>query len=606
MASEGESVSNESKNRPLSLDQKASELYQEYGFENLSPAQETAIGFAGRYLEKHGVGVEFIEDRTNLAILLGVSELVTAEEVDPGRKKRLENLSFRLVHPFIEGEKLPAAEIWGTEKESGGLDLDDEEVWEKIAEHTDPKATAKFRRQNDSQINSAIAHWQNDLGTELTVDVHILDMTVVEFAQEFRAGGLISVPDDKTESSARVRIVLPASALDVNSSFVSHELYHLEDYGNYIRRGPFQKVLAWVDELHTEYEVRNYRQHNEGSGIVMGQYVTAKNYWDRITANLDVDFDTLHNRKLLLDVYARKFGFSGLAEQSLFSESSSNTVEGYKTFILPWTTMFFSAGFADRRTELAKDPDSLKQRIPAMLANLDRLAMLMTPETNAKHLFHRKQLSQMVPSIRDKHIITARRAAEEKIYNGWRISTDEAKRLIGSYFEAVVLLEQCDLENITLDGEYQAIAKALLSVPTKRIKGDFDLQSEFDKRMNETQTDPNRMREFASRMIHEFVSGTGEVYEMAFAVRSIKTRELLLANYREEVIKMGDFAQKHGSEFVQWFVEGINRFASMPMELKAYTEELLETEFPSMTPLIEAERGRWEEKSKKVGNFNFK
>lgn len=276
-----------------SFDQRARALYDKVGLAGTVPNLDVVIEDTRKFSEVHGLSDEFLDDETNLGLLLGCSQKLR-EATDHRYRRRIEDFEKRLVAPAVKTGALDAKELWGSEPER--TELEKEEAKAYVASRTDQAATQAFIKTYSSQIARCQETWKAK-GYDLDIQVHIVADDVTEFRRKLRAGGYVQVPEKeelpKAGGDATVELVLLQNYSAEKDNMIRHELYHVEDFWEFVRRGHQGSILESVDELHAEFAAGNYNENHSQDPFGDSTYFTLKEFWDKLSYVGDLDFNLL-------------------------------------------------------------------------------------------------------------------------------------------------------------------------------------------------------------------------------------------------------------------------------------------------------------------------
>ncbi len=584
------------------LDSKAKELIAKFDVERNIPNTDEVIDAVEKKIEGYKLPEAFFNDEVNMALLIGCGQKLT-ESSDPIYKKRIENLIKRLVAPSVAEGTLDIGELWGDKPERG--DLDEEKKKEYIDSKVDAEATEVFNTENADQILKAKTSWKLR-GYDLAINTKIVSDDVMEFRRKTRAAGFINVPD-KNELSpnsgkAEVNFVLLKGYSD-KPNFVRHELYHVGDYWNFIRRGYQSSVFESLDELHTEYGAGNYKEGHSKEPFGDSAYFTLKQFWDDLSFAGDLDFNLIADRKATIETITKNFGFDGLVDFTLMHAHGDGKFTIFETFYRdherPIMDMLISKGKISLRK--AMEAGDLQRSVSQLVSTLDDLQKYTTPSEDYWYPKY-KSIYDLTPSEEGK--VYAASALES---GNTEIPNEEAKRVVNGYAEALAFAEMC--HNGEISGQeslYKSVINALSKIPHHREKVDFSpeqyVKNQFERSREFGTSDEEVYHDVYSGLYINLVNDMTGI-DFAFSLGNQKTRNQILQPFLTELDNLAQHCVSTGnSDYMKWFVDGLYQY-NMTTELRLLSSKYLKENFSELKPYIETRETTFD--TRKISNFSF-
>lgn len=434
------------------------------------PNKERVFRAYNLIAERYQLPETFLDDEVNQTLLLGVCQKFT-ESTDPLFKQRLKGYIRYLVAPSMGRERFDATEIFGKGDIRGGLDKESQDKY--IDSVTDTESTSSFKDIYRQALEEAQEAWLKK-GYQLNLDTRIVSDDQLSFKSKTGGTGFVNVPDQEKlnsrEVEPKITFVLLKGVSD-KVEFVKHELYHLKDYFDFIRRGKGGAVLEGLDELHTEYSVGNYTEDKkEGSA-----YFVLKNFWNKASHMGNMDFGIIKDRKQAIEKISENFGLDGMLTFSLQDAQSSGSFSRFETFYSNPDRTVVELLIAKSKTELRKNLKSenlykLLENIPKLL---QELKYMMTPQEGD---FNPKYLS-----IYD--FITSN--DKDTYSHSKKISPEKSRELVIAYTQAIALSELAHQKELKeLPQEFEEIISLLKEIPYKRKKPNFNLETFIKDKLN--------------------------------------------------------------------------------------------------------------------------
>ncbi len=575
----------------LAFANRARELQAKYRLKDAIPNFGVVTEFARQIVEPYQIPETFWADDVNMGTLLGLSQKMV-ESTDPLYKRRMEGCVKRLIAPVAAGGTIDTEALWGKGPESGSLD--DQASRDYIAAHLDDDATMQFLSRHADEISRCQEIWAAK-GCQLDVQVYIVSDTVMEFKRNLRAGGYIRSPEeeDYKKGQATVEMVLLKGYSDNRDGMVRHELYHVEDFGRYVRRGHGGKILENLDELHTEYAAGNYKaDHSKDpfEGENSSNYFNLKEFWDKLTFVADLDFNLLADRQGLLSTITHDFGFEGLAIFAMQSATGSGRSSMFESLFKEDDRVLMEMLIARSKIKLRRTPN-----IGNLAGQIDSLSQFATPKESEDAGNKYKSVYDLIPT------------AEGKTYSARIIDPDAWTRVDNAIAKEAVLtfadgLAAADLQErgeIRLDDRnYAEILEVLGHIPHHREQGDFnfkdyvDYQLELERKWHSgEEQDP--IKHVAQSLYYDLVNDLDDV-NLVFSLDNPQVRQLFLRAFFKELDTMAQFCIDYSDPQVrEWFVQGFFKYNSN-WEMRETSLDYLRTHFSDLKPIVNATQAKFD------------
>ncbi|PIZ62998.1 hypothetical protein COY16_03010 [Candidatus Roizmanbacteria bacterium CG_4_10_14_0_2_um_filter_39_13] len=583
--------------------QKARDLYAKFELTDVVPDMEEVIQDARVFSEIHGVSEEFLSDEINLGLLLGTSQKLR-ETNDLSYRKRIEGFRKRLIAPDVGGNILDLGEGDGDPMpEHGGLD--ETAAREYVISKTDPVATQEFVEKHSAAIARCKEVWKSK-GHNLNIQVHIVDDEASEFRRKLRAGAFVRFPE-KEELAQRdndvvVEMVMHKGFSAEKEGLICHELYHIEDYWGFVRRGYEGAVLESIDELHTEHAVGNYV---EGGVQPAGEnaYFTLKDFWDKVSYVGDIDFDSIADRTQTLETIAKQFGLDGLVNLSLKSAHSSGNLSLFETFFSESERAILEMLISREKITLRRglNDGSIADSMQLVPESLQKLSQACAPDPESMRPRY-QSVAELIPTKNGKVYGSRPNRDHSRL-----LLNEEVKNQVISYARAVSIAELRSLGELPDGSELPEIAiEALAQIPHRRRSVDFKpeahLSKQFERRRKYAESDEDCYEDIVHSMyidlVHE-MPGT----DLAFGLQNQAVRDQMLHPFFAEVDKLAIFCTQYKNpNFAQWIVDGIYGY-NMSFELRDATVEHLMNNFPELVSRLQEKKDSFN--AKKVSNMSM-
>jgi hypothetical protein len=544
-------------------------------------------------IEKYKVPESFQNDEINLMLFLGCSQKLT-ENTDSRYLKRPENLIQRLVSPSIEKGIIDEAELWGLEPERG--DLDEDKKNEYINSKADLKATSEFLETHKESLDKAKQIWKAK-GYDLDIKVTIVSDDIYEFRHKTRSGGFINVPSKnelpKGGGQAEIKFVLLKGYSD-GDNFVKHELYHIEDYWGFVRRGYQESILESLDELHTEYSAGNYDE-DHGSD---SSYFTLKQFWNKLSYVGDLDFNLIKDRSATIQTIAKNFGLDGLVDFTLMYAHGDGRFSIFETFYDDEERPIIDMLISKEKIHLRKIHNSgnFDNTMLETIKTLDNLKKYMSPEKD--HWYPKyKSVYELIPS------------KEGKVYhaNSGELKNEDAKEAVISYVRALAFAELFNRGEIQ-NGDilYKNIIEALDKIPYHRSNLDFSIEGhvkkEHDRNKEFTKDDNELYKDIYKGLYFNLVYNMKGV-DFVFSLQNQTTRNQILKPFLAELDLLAKYCVDiSNQDFKKWFIDGLYSH-KMTSELRDVSAQYLADNYPELKPIIDMRKSTFD--ARKAVNFSL-
>jgi len=587
-----------------SLSEKAAEIYKKYDLEaTLNRVQ--IIEHTQQFVEKYQVPESFWADETNLSLLLGCSEKMIGN-ADPIYKGRIERFSLWLVEPSVPKGLIDVDGIWGTEPSRA--ELPKEEAEKYVAERTNPTATDDFIQKHQPQMERCKQVWKTKKGIDLKFKVSIVEDDVGNFRTKLRSAGFIRTPDEdaKPGGESEIEMVLLKGYSAERDDMVNHELYHVEDVGNFIRRGREGHILESLDELHTEHAVGNYTQNHE-DGPSGSSYFTLKELWNRISFVGDIDFNLLSDRKAVVEAITSEFGLSGLVDFSLMFSHGDARFSIFDTFYGDYETVLMSTLVQKEKVAFQKEAHNrtVSPNLEDLHKQIGLLALRITPPETYYSKSYRN-MYEMFPSA-DGPIFGYMPNPEEPRLDFGHLDVTETKQMYTSYAQAIALAEvYYHNPNIMSQAEYRGLLDSLSQIPFNRKSIDFHLptyiENETKKNIDYGDTPEEAKKEAFRHLFYDLLSEMSPS-DISIQLENNQTRQLISRPFLNEIVVMASNVLGYNSEeFKTAFIRGFYSFRCNS-DLRELALREVQDKFPQYAPTIEKFKQQFD--VRKVANMSF-
>lgn len=579
------------------------ELYDKFGLTGAVPNIEVVIEDTRKFCETHGLSDEFLDDEVNLGLLLGCSQKLR-EATDPRYRRRMEDFERRLIAPVVKNGVLDSKELWGSGSERAGLQKKEAKAY--VVSKTDQIATQTFIEKYTPQIARCKGVWK-EKGYDLDIQVHIVADDVMEFRRKLRAGGYVQVPEKEElptgGGDAVIELVLLQNYSAEKDNMVRHELYHIEDYWGFIRRGYQGSILEGVDELHTEFAAGNYDENHSKDPFSDSTYFTLKEFWDKLSYVGDLDFNLIADRNRLVEDVARNYGLDGLVDFSLMYAHEDGKSSIFETFYNDHERPIMDLLIAKEKLNLRR---AIKNgQIDSVMADTAQVVIELGEHcTPADNYWSPKYISvyDILPS-KDGKVWSVKPAKD----GNNQLENDKAKKMVVGYTKALAYAElfyQGEIEG--QEDVYRSVITSLDSVPHRRSKVNFTpdlaVSQGFEFSRPYKDNDDECYKDIIQGMYFGLTLDMKGV-DFVFSLQNPQTRGQILNPFLTEVGLLAKYCvESQRPEFIQWLVDGIYGYNSTP-ELREISVDYLINNFPVIAPVLEAKRGSFD--SKKVSNFSF-
>lgn len=579
-------------------------LIDKFELTGVIPNIEKVIKTSREIAERYKVPESFLDDEVNLSLLLGCGQKLT-ESTDPLYRKRIEGLSQRLVARSAEKGTLDIEELWGLEPERAGLN--EEGRKEYIKSKADPQATAEFIENHSTSITKAKEIWKAK-GYDLDVKVTIVSDDVYEFRKKTRAAGFITVPDKNELSSTggpvKIEFVLLKGYSD-NDSVVKHEIYHIEDYWGFIRRGYQSTVLEGLDELHTENAVGNYKGDHSKDPFSNSCYFSLKTFWDKVSYNGDIDFNIIKDRQGAIETIAKNFGLDGLVDFTLMHAHGDGKFAIFETFYRDPERPIMDMLISKEKNNLRRSGGSknLSDQGIEMVNFLRDFKRYCEPVADFWSPYY-SSVYDLIPT-KEGRVFSA--SPVEESGDSLDLPNESAKKAVLAYAKALAFAELYHRGEISNQPQlYEQIINTLGEIPHERTRPGYsvesDIRKEYERGKGYASSEDELYKDIYSHLYYRLVSDLSGI-DFVFSLQNPTTREQMLKPFLNEL----DLLAKHTVEtgnpnFMKWFVDGLYRY-NMTSELRDISATYLIENYPELKPLTETKRTGFD--ARKISNFSF-
>jgi len=588
------------------LTEKANNIYQKFNLTEITPNKDQIIGQTQQFIDKYQVPESFLKDDINLSLLLGCSEKLLGDS-DTIYKQRIERFRLWLVEPSVPKGLIDVEGIWGSEPSRAELPREESDKY--IAENTDPSATTEFLKKHQSQIEKCQQVWNEKKGINLRFKVSIIKADIMEFRTKLRSAGFIRTPDEdlKPGKDATIEMVLLKGYSAERDDMVNHELYHVEDVGNFIRRGREEHILESLDELHTEHAVGNYIQGQEDVPA-RSSYFTLKELWNRLSFLTDTDFDLLSDRKLTIETISSKFGLTGLVDFSLMFAHGDARSSIFDTFYGDYENVLMSMLVQKEKIDILKR--SQKEKIDPDLENIHQQIGLLAlrtipPETYEPKRY--KNIYEMFPT-REGHTFGFTPDPNDPTREMGRLDNPETKQMYNAYTRALALAEvYYHHRDLISENQYLNLIDSLSQIPFSRNKLDFYLPNFIDNQTQDSIKYSGWTEEVAKTdaFQHLFYNLVNEMKpaEIYPQLENPQTRLILSKPILNEFSVMAKNILDYKNEnYNTSFIEGFYRYRCNS-DIREIVLRDIQEKFPQYIPVVEKFKRKFDQK--KVANKSF-
>lgn len=569
------------------VNQRVNLLAQKYNLNGCLGDLNRVVEKSCEIIDKYQLPETFLKDEINLGLLVGCSQKLT-ENHEPLYRQRVENFVDCLVQPLAAIGTNKIEQNWGGS--SSGALKDGESV-DYARKHIEPEMSEALRKKIAPNIEECIVVW-GLRGYDLDIEVIVVDENKYEFKKQTGSAGFINVPDNKEMLSAEgikmVKIVLPKDSV-LDEDILAHELYHIRDRFDMVRRGYGGRIFENIDELHTEYSVGNYGSNDERQEKNMSAYFTLKEFWHKIVRSSTLKTEMLADRDQLFTTMIKEFGFEGLVDFALLSAHSSGNMAQFETMYKHSERALVAMMIAREKIQLRRDRDNVD--FDRLEKNLETIQKWLSPQEKSFRPHYRKYFD-LFPNVYSKERVYLNYSEEET-------SADftEVRDVVLDYPKALAYFElQSTGELDKQDGD-EKILNLLGEVPYKREKLDYDPETEIkpylskDKEVDEE----DKLDGIIDMYANLFYNLEG--IDFIFGLVNEQTRGQILWQFFEQLDQPIKFCLDSGNpKFMQTFVKGIYGY-NTPWELREYVASYVKETYPQLAEFVDETRNKFVSKN---------
>lgn len=589
------------------FDQKARALYEKYGLFDAHPQIDKAIAETKRFAEKHELSREFLDDETNMALLLGGIQK-RMESQDPNYQKRIDLFLARLIAPAAKGT-IDADELFGKHPDRAGLEA--EEGKQYVLSKTDQEATKAFTEKYAKELEECREIWRQR-GLDLDIQVYIVNDDRRTFLKNLRSAGYILHPDRTKIGTAEFKptiemVLLKGESAD-KEAMVRHELYHVKDFFVLVRRGYQSQILESLDELHTEYAAGNFDEHFSDRGFDDDRYAayfSLKEFWAKFAYTSGVDFGVLSDRKATEEAIIRQFGFSGFVDFALMSAHASGKGSVFDTFYMDPNRPVMSMMIEGQKIKLRRALKSgeVKKVMEETSVHTSRLAELMTPQSGNDLSPRHHGVYDFIPSKFGK--VYAARPVDSTTWSSV-VDNEDARDTITSFVRGLAFMElKVQNEVFGYEELIETTRGSLAKVPFGR-KRDFVPDAYVEKYREDVQERGSDMDAFYQDKIrslyHQLIQDT-EGNDFLPALNNQEVRQMIFSPFSQELDIIAQYCvDNKDPRYTQWFIDGIYGYV-VATELREMSVDYLIQKFPQIKDQLEEKRRTFDART--VANKGF-
>lgn len=579
---------------------RADDLYAKFGLIDSIPNRAGVIDKAFSMLQEYQVPAGFCNNEVNLSLVLGCAEKLISPKISTYYKSRVENLFLRLIEPTV-GPKIDSDNLWGKEPDLGGLE--DDKLKEYVVAHRDARASADFEIAHSKKLERCKQIWR-DRGYSLEVQVYIVSDSKNAFKEATSSGGYINPPErDQVErtKSGVLEIVLTKEDAEKMEFLVRHEIYHIEDYFGYKRRGFQSGILEGIDELHTEFAVGNFKEGKDDPESTKAAYFHLKDFWRKLSTVAGLEFDLLSDRDKLIRKVCSDFGFSGLVDFSLAYAHGSGKAKVFETFYGEAATPIINMLVDREKIRLRKSiARGVSIDSESSLKDISALEKSVRPE--GKFYTTYKKFEVMIPDGQRKIYSNS---PNDEVSFSRQIDDVVAGERIEAYAHGLAVLELFASGELTDNQLLTQTMNVITRVPLAWHMAE-DRKSKFEQLITyklENYKKPREevLKDEAHSWLVGLSTGLGDV-SFVFSLENSKIRDQLLSQINSEIDKIAKFVvdQDGGSgELIGEFVKGIYGY-NLPFDLRDHAVSHLISAYPELAPKIIEARSKFDSRRHKT------
>jgi len=537
-------------------------------------------------IDKYQLTETFLENEINLVLLVGCSQKLT-ENQEPLYRQRVENFVDCLVQPLAAIGTNNIEQNWGG---SSSGTLNDGESVDYARKRIEPEMSEALRKKIAPNIEECVVVW-GLRGYDLDIEVIVADENKYEFKKQTGGVGFINVPDDKemssTEGTKMVKIVLPKDNV-LEEDILAHELYHIRDRFDMVRRGYGGRIFESVDELHTEYSVGNYGSDDERQENNMSSYFTLKEFWHKIVRSSTLNTEILVDRNELFTKMIKEFGFEGLVDFAMLSAHSSGNMAQFETMYKHSERALMAMMVAREKIQLRRDGNI---DFDELGKNLETIQKWLLPQEKSFRP-HYGNYFNLFPNVYSKERVYLNYGEEET-------SADftEVKDVVLDYPKALAYFDlQATGELDKQDGD-EKLTNLLGGVPYKREKLDYDPETEIKPYLSKDKEVDEEDKLDGINDMYVNLFNNLEGVDFIFGLSNEQTRGQILWQFFGQLDQSIKYCLDSGnSKFMQTFVKGIYGY-NTPWELREYVASYVKETYPQLAEFVDETRKKFVSKN---------
>ena len=546
-----EKISEESQNRSETISESHVTVSTEVLDSN--PQKERILKAYKLLVERYKLPEDFLQDEVNQSLLLGACQKLI-ESTNPIYKKRIKSFIQVLVAPAMTSQRFDPSSLWGRALSKG--DRSDEEVETFINSIKDALATEQFKEKHRDLIERSKEAWKKR-GYNLDLEVTVVDDKDRNFAKVTGAKAYINPPelkDIQNREDIKFPFVVVKGRGAEEEGTIRHELYHVEDYFDFIRRGLEGTVLESLDELHTEYMSGNYNSFD---------YDNVKKFWNKLSYSGDLDFDLLSDRKKTIKEIVSRFGFEGLMSFCLMAPYNMKSRKKDEIFINEPERIIVEMLVAKEKLNLRKDIQEQKSINEIILRFKELVSLIHADDISPEN----KTIYDFIKS--------------KSMYD-----TDKSKELLICYTKLMAFAELYYTKEITgMENEYQNVISLLREIPHKRRIVDFNLESHINSKIESEKQFNQNLKEIEKNIYQNlFFELCNELTDIQYInfIENSEVRDIILEPFLNELdILTQHCLQTKNEEVIKWFLDGFKMF-SLPTDVLEIAISHLKEKYPEL------------------------
>jgi len=556
-------------------------------------AEETS-----RIMEQYQIPEEFTDDDINMALIVGSAQKLV-EIPNELYRQRVSGFIECLVEPIAASGTTKIRETWGSEH-TGQLE-DRKSVLEYASEHIDLQASSGFVEKFRPNLDRCVVIW-SEQGYNLEVQVAVLDVSSVELKKMCGGAAFIMTPEDDemtTKDGVKtVSVVIPKQMAEKNGDLIAHELFHIEDKFDMVRRGFGGRILESLDELFTEYSVGNYGLGDDREERCLA-YLGLKEFWCKLQATTGLDSSLLGDRQAFIETVIGNFGFEGFVDFAMMNAQSSGPATHYETLYKyserAVLAMLVSRAKVDLRKGSEVDTDAVVS-IKQSISEIDAWTKPSPQQFSPRYRY----FFDLLPNVHSKGKVYVNDGVggQNTLING------ESCSAVVDYATAIALLE------LKQQGEIQDYATLIEELPEMiagtgwhRAKPDYRIEEDLQKEavrfpdLSEAEKTKELIRPLFISLVHDFKG-----IDFLFGLGNQATRQAVMVNFTRELDNLATYVETLGEEAMSWFVRGIYGY-NPPWELREFAHQHIGSQHPEYSPLLD--KARLDFNQKKARNLSL-